>query len=290
MKKTIAALALLASANSFALSIDMEVKAFQKVLFEKTSSTTLEKIHTSMEVSVTGIVKNAGETVEISESAPAQYDRTKDMKIEIVDKHSVRLIDTADGINEVVTAKIDKSMFGKIKDLVIDKDIYQSLYNKQLQAFGGGIFGQFGVEGDNESFSMELSLSDFDCLKEHDGLVECHQTLTFKMSGDDKAELTAKKEIENAIEVADSYIPNLNTDTSYGISSFITVLREVDNEIIYSASNTDNTEAAKKIIKIRNYIQSEITDSYNYSTISGESVKSILVEIRSALNSVSKKL
>jgi hypothetical protein len=287
MKKTITALALLACANTFALSIDMEVKAFQKVLFEKTSSTTLEKIHTSLEVSATGVVKNNGETITISESQPAQYDRTKDMKIILVDKHSVRLIDSTDGIDEVVTAKVKKSFSGKIKDLVIDKDIYQSLYNKQLAAFGGGIFGQFGVETDSEAFSMELSLSDFDCIKEYDGLVECHQTLTFKMSGDDKSELSSLKEIESAISVVDSYLPRLDSDTSYGISSFITVLREVDNEIISSAGNS---EATKKLNKIRSYIQSEITDSFNYSTIKGSSVKSILIEIRDALQTVKKLL
>ncbi|OUR96727.1 hypothetical protein A9Q84_10320 [Halobacteriovorax marinus] len=299
MKKTVAALALLACANSFAVTVDIEVKAFQKVLFEKVSSNTLKKIHASMELEVTGVVKQDGKTVTINESQPAQYDRNTDMKIIIVDKHSVRLIDEADGIDEVVTAKIKKSFTGKIKDLVIDKDIYQSLYNKQLEQFGGGIFGQFGVASDNEAFSVELALSDFDCIKEYDGMVECHQTLTFKMSGSDEvagstnstaSSTKAEKEIDAAIAVADSYIPNLISSTKYGISSYITVITEVSNELIYTSSNISGPDARRAIESIRNDIQAEIMDSYSYTTASGQYISDYLKGIKTRLESTKKLL
>lgn len=299
MKKTIAALGLLACTNTFALTIDMNVNIFQKVLFEKLDSNTLLKIHSSVETSATGVVKQDGQTVTVNESEPVQYDRNRDMKLVIKDKHSIRLIDSADGVDEVVTATIDKSWSGKIKKLKIDNKIYESLYNKQLETMGGSIFGQFGIQSDNVAFGFSIKLSDFECAKEYDGLVECMQSLKFNITGSDEVtneqdaannNSKAKTEIDSAINVVNSYIGNLNYSTKYDINSYITILKEIRNEIENTANKISNKDVASEISKLSSSINSEMLDSYKYQTAKGKYIDQMFETYLSSLKSIQSKL
>jgi hypothetical protein len=299
MKKTIAALGLLVCTNTFALTVDINVNIFQKVLFEKVDSNTLLKIHSSAEVSATGVVQQEGQIANISESQPVKYDRNRDMKLVIKDKHSLQVIDSADGVNQVVTAKIDKKWSGKIKEIKIDKDIYESLYNNQLQQFGGSLFGQFGIQQGNVGFKASLELSDFECGKEFDELVECTQSLTFKISGSDEIvneqeilanNKKAKNELKNAIEVINSYVGNLNYSTSYDINSYISILNEIKTEISDTERKVSKKEHAKLVSNINDSIQEEILDSYRYQTAKGEYIEQIFEQYLSQLKDIESKL
>ncbi|WP_127716960.1 hypothetical protein [Halobacteriovorax sp. HLS] len=298
MKKTITALAVLACANTFALTVDLEVSVFQKILFEKTNSTTLSKIHSSAETKVKGVVKEGDQVANISESQPAEYNRDKNMLLIIKDKHSLQLIDTEDGINEVVTAKIDKS-WGKIKKIEIESDIYKALYNKQLEALGGAIFGNFGIAQDNVAFSFGLDLSNFECAKEYDGLVECYQTLTFKMTGSDEVEnerstqLKKQKQTEALDEASkelNSYIGNLEYRTSYDIQSYISILKEVKVKIDIAADNSTNSSIESELRNLSRNIYSEILDSLTYSTAKGQYIEQMFEDYSAKLKKIRVKL
>jgi hypothetical protein len=299
MRNSIIALGLILSANTYALTIDLEVKAFQKVLFEKVDSDTLKKANASIEVKALGRVQQDGEVVNINNSQPPQYDYNKDMTLKLVNKNSLQLIDETDGINKVISANIDKTWTGKIKSIVINKDVYQSLYNEQIEALGGAIFGQFGVSQGNTAFSFSLELDNFECSKENDGLVVCMQTLTFKVSGSDEVSnpeydaqklAKAKAELKAAKDVLNSYVDSLDTFTRYDINSYISILREARDAFYGTESNISNKEVAKQVERLSSDIHAEILDSYNYTTAKGEYIRESFYSIIDRISKIEAKL
>jgi hypothetical protein len=183
MRSLIVAAALLASTNCFALSIDLTATINQKINFNYTSKTTLEKNHSLVGGQVIGSVSDGEQFAEVSETIPQQMDTKSIMKLSLVDKHNIRLIDDSDGIDQNVPATI-KTKLGKIKSLKITKETYEAIYNKQLAAIGMNIFGQFGVSSSEVDLKISLELSDFDCQKEDDQLV-CQQSLSFRITASD---------------------------------------------------------------------------------------------------------
>ncbi len=282
MKASLIALVTLLSANSYALTISSSASITQKVVFSYQDKKTVVKRYASAsgnrQTSVDGVVREKVDNINFP------LDTEANMKLMMLDKNTVHLQDDSDGISQSTPAKV-KTSFGKISKIVINSEVYKSLYSEQLQALGVNLFGTNSIQGDSMKLDLSIDLSDFVCSREDSDLV-CTQEMSFKLFATDefigKAELF--KMLDESLKTTNSYIGGLDLNTTYSISAFNKVLEEIDSKLKVNGIKAHLKSASRDIKKVKDYIATDIRSNAGYSTIKGATAANILEEIKNALN------
>lgn len=110
---------------------------------------------------------------------PNQVDLT------ILNKNTILLVDTLNGIKAEMRAKVKKSLTGKLKGLKISSKEYLATMEPVLERTGLSVLQDFQISDDTMSLETDLQISDINC-KVSDEIMDCESDVVIKMVVEEK--------------------------------------------------------------------------------------------------------
>lgn len=187
MKKLIVLLAAALSFNTMAMSLDMSLtmddqtnlKAHGENIFIRTQSVVSGKF------SIT--VSDDGETQTVGQEIPPQGVFDQNFSLEIIDSNRLRIVDKDENIDQVIAAKIKKTMFGNLKTLSISKETLKAVYAESLEREGLTLLSSFGLQTDELTLSTGFDFTDMDCVYDKDAKnLLCEQSASLIIKASDE--------------------------------------------------------------------------------------------------------
>lgn len=184
MKKLIAIVAAALSFNAMALSVDMTISASGRTSLKIIDKTTFTQYYEEANGRVDVTVTEDGQSQSFGQEVPPQISNSSDVTIKIVDKNSVRFIDTKEEIDVVVPASVDKTFTGKVKKVVIASEQMVALYSKSLEREGLTALAGMNINTDEVNHRTSFDFSDYSCKRDGNDL-KCAQDMAINIKVDD---------------------------------------------------------------------------------------------------------
>jgi len=292
LKKSLLVLACVLSSQAFASHISITIDAHNEIRLDKKSKTSFSQRSSLMTGSVAVLGNIEGQDISASQAIPAERSNDSNFDMNVVGKNLIYINDKVEGISGQISAQVKKSFGGTVKSINLSSKDYEAFYAESLENTGLAYLKQFGVSTSDGEVKINYELSDFVCKNDKKlDLLQCDQDIKISISFSDevKGRNSILGELDKAIGVIDSY-SGIESYKSYDINSYIQVLNEINSALSGSGYKPEFSKAAKKVAKIKDYIESDIVDSRRYSNIDGSVVIGVLNEIKSALNSAKKTL
>ena len=166
MKILIALLALALGSNTMALSLDMSLTVDDQTSLKAHGEDTFIRTQSVISGKFSITVNDEGETQTIKQEIPPKGIFDQNFSIEIIDSNRLRIVDKNEDIDQVITAKIKKTIFGNLKKLSISKETLKAVYAESRERHGLGLLSSFGLQTDELLFSTEFDFTDLDCFYE----------------------------------------------------------------------------------------------------------------------------
>ncbi|MEH0862577.1 hypothetical protein [Halobacteriovorax sp. DPLXC-1] len=180
-KKLIISMLALLSAPTFAANGIQASVELNGVDTYKVEKNVLQGDRSSINGQVDMLIVVEGQSQEVSQVVPVQVD-SNNMRIEVVSKDEVRLIDDESGINTIVKADVKKSLFGRVKSVYVSSEELEAALKPVLDAQGLDLAKGFHMKTDEGSFSMDYKVSAMECNEVEKNELECRSSFVFNMS------------------------------------------------------------------------------------------------------------
>ncbi|MCO4794508.1 MAG: hypothetical protein KC493_12380 [Bacteriovoracaceae bacterium] len=186
MKKLIVLVAAALSLNAMALTIDMNLTMNDKTKLTGKSDTLFVRAQSVVSGNFAITVTDDGETQSVSQEIPPQGNFDPSFSIEVLNGDKVRLIDSEENIDQVVPAKVKKTMFGNLKTVKISKETLKLIYAEALERDGLTLLSSFGLETDEITLKTSFDFSDLVCaLDKGTGNLDCDQSAALNIHAND---------------------------------------------------------------------------------------------------------
>lgn len=164
MKKLIVLLAAALSFNTMALTLDMNLTMNDQTNLAAKSDSLFVRTQSVVSGNFSITVTEEGETQTVGQDIPPQGTFDQKYSLEIIDNNRVRIVDIDSNIDQVVSAKVSKTMFGNLKSLSITKETLKAVYAEELEREGLTLLSSFGLQTDELTLSTGFDFTDMDCV------------------------------------------------------------------------------------------------------------------------------
>ncbi|TNE96941.1 MAG: hypothetical protein EP326_12400 [Deltaproteobacteria bacterium] len=186
MKKLIVLIAAALSFNTMALTLDMNLTMNDQTTLKAQNEKTFIRTQSVVSGKFSITVTEDGDTQTVGQDIPPQGVFEPTFSLELIDSGRLRIVDKDENIDQIVAAKISKTMFGTLKTVSISKETLKAVYAESLQREGLMLLSSFGLETDELTLSTGFDFTDMDCAYDKDAKnLLCEQSALLSIKASD---------------------------------------------------------------------------------------------------------
>ncbi len=187
MKKLIVLIAAALSFNTMALTLDMNLVLNDQTNLKAQNESTFIRTQSVISGNFSISVTEDGDTQTVGQDIPPTGVFEPTFSLELIDNGRLRIVDKDENIDQVIAAKIKKTMFGTLKTVSISKETLKAVYAESLQREGLTLLSSFGLQTDELTLSTGFDFTDMECAYDKDAKsLLCEQTATLKIMASDE--------------------------------------------------------------------------------------------------------